>query len=465
MSTSNDIFRVSGSFRDSSGYVFKNGRGEILRTVNSSYLDNYELFQSSGLKDKLIKSKLLIPFKECTGKQFDNSPKNLKVEKIPFISYPYEWSFDQLKDAALLTLKIQKLALKHNMMLKDASAYNVQFHHGKAIFIDLLSFETADDKPWPAYGQFCFHFLAPLALMAKTDIDLNLFLTQFIDGIPLELAAKLLPLRTRFSPGLLLHLFSHAKMQSKHNSSEKSAAKANSSKISVKNKILLAEHLISIIRSFKLHTFKQTEWGDYYNNTNYDDKAFSSKRKIIEETLTDIKPEMTLDIGANTGIFSRLALSNSKLVVAVDIDPVAIDKHYLFLKKEKIANVLPLRINFSNPSPAIGWDNQERESFLSRCNFDLVMALALVHHLAISNNVPLEMLASTLAKTGKHLIIEFIPKEDSQVKILLASRKDVFPDYHVDGFVQAFEKYFKLLKRAPVEGSKRELFLFEVIEK
>ena len=235
MSTSNDIFRVSGSFRDSSGYVFENGSGEILRTVNSSYLDDYELFQSSGLKDKLIKSKLLIPFEECPEKQFDNSQKNLKVEKIPFISFPYEWSFDQLKDAALLTLKIQKLALKHNMMLKDASAYNVQFHHGKAIFIDLLSFETADDKPWPAYGQFCSHFLAPLALMAKTDVDLNLFLTQFIDGIPLELAAKLLPLRTRFSPGLLLHLFSHAKMQSKHNSSKKSAAKANFSKVSVKN--------------------------------------------------------------------------------------------------------------------------------------------------------------------------------------------------------------------------------------
>ncbi len=452
--------RIAGSFRDPSGYVYCTADGEIRRSVLPYYVENFRLFQESGLKEALLEKKYLIPFTVLSANPDPASAATLAVEKIPFISYPYEWSFSQLRDAALLTLRIQLLALQHGMMLKDASAYNVQFQHGRAIFIDLLSFEEAGDKPWAAYGQFCTHFLAPLALMAKTDLDLNLLLTQCLDGVPLELAAKLLPFSARFNLGLFLHLFAHAKMQTKHNDVRQSAAKARQAKISSKAKMLLAEGLLNAVGGLRRPASK-TEWADYYADTNYNDAAFAAKKQLIAEFSQEFSPQRVLDIGANTGVFSRLAAKAGNLVVAADIDPVAVDEHYVYLKKEKVRDILPLRVNLVNPPPAIGWDNLERGSFLQRCDFDLVMALALIHHLAITNNLPLPMLARTLAGIGKYLLIEFVPKEDSQVQRLLASREDIFPDYQLEGFLQAFQQEFTLLRRQAIPESKRELFLFQ----
>src|SRR6185436_4959816 len=189
--------QLSASFRDPSGFLFSRG-GILYRQVNRAYQKEYARLMESGLYEKLVKAGLLIPHVEV-----DQPPavevdalKVIQPDRVPFISYPYEWSFGQLKSAALATLSIQKRALKMGMSLKDASAYNIQFVHGKATLIDTLSFEVYEEgEPWVAYRQFCQHFLAPLALMALKDVRLNQLLRVYIDGVPLDLVSELLPTR------------------------------------------------------------------------------------------------------------------------------------------------------------------------------------------------------------------------------------------------------------------------------
>ena len=209
--------KISSSFRDPSGFLFTKD-GKIYRQINKTYKENYDLLVGSSLLKKLTDNGFLIPHKEVGMNlaQTEQSYKIIQPEKIPFISYPYEWSFSMLKDAALLTLNIQKTALDHDMSLRDATAYNIQFIHGKPILIDTLSFEKFNEKPWVAYKQFCQHFLAPLALMSYVDVELGKLLREYIDGIPLNLATKFLPFKTKIKPGLLIHLHLHASSQQKH---------------------------------------------------------------------------------------------------------------------------------------------------------------------------------------------------------------------------------------------------------
>lgn len=447
-----------GSFRDPSGQVFYQG-DKVFRQVNKSYQEDYDLLLSSGLYDKLVESDLLIKHRESEHEPLDpaDAHKVIEVGKIPLISYPYEWSFSQLKDAALLTLEIQVQAFAHGMVLKDASAYNVQFLKGKPIFIDTLSFEKYETgKPWVAYKQFCRHFLAPLALMAKVDVRLQQLLKQYIDGLPLDMASSLLPVSTWLKPGLLTHIHLHAKSQNKY-AKVTDAKPRPVSQFAFKG---LIQSLQSTINSFSWHP-SGTEWGDYYTFTNYSDESFRQKRKIIESFIDDLEPKSVWDLGANNGLFSRIASSRGILTAAFDIDPVAVEKGYRQVKEEKETHILPLVMDLTNPSPAIGWAHQERRSFLSRSSADMVFALALIHHLAISNNVPLPDLAKFFAGVGKTLIIEFVPKGDSQVNKLLATRKDIFTEYNETGFEKAFSRYFDILKKQTVEGSKRTIYLME----
>src|SRR3989344_836563 len=209
--------RVAASFRDPSGFVFSKN-GVIYRQVNKEYAANYDRLMQSGLYQELVSKNLLIPHEEVRGEKLPAAAHNIiRPEQVPFISYPYEWCFSELKDAALLTLKIQRIALRSGMCLKDASAYNVQFKNGKPILIDTLSFETyRSGAPWVAYRQFCEHFLVPLALMSRSEIRLGGLMRVYPNGIPLDLASKLLPWRSWFSPALFFHLHLHSKSQRKY---------------------------------------------------------------------------------------------------------------------------------------------------------------------------------------------------------------------------------------------------------
>jgi len=447
---------IAGSFRDPSGFLFFQNN-TLYRQVNISYRDDYDQLVQSGLYKHLVEKGFLISHEEINPSSFETSAyKILQPEKIPFISYPYEWSFSQLKDAALLTLTIQQTALKYGMSLKDASAYNIQFYLGKPVFIDTLSFEKySEGKPWVAYRQFCKHFLAPLALMAFRDYRLIQLLRTNIDGIPLELAAMLLPPKTKWMLSLAMHIHWHAKSQIRY--ADKKVTKQQRP-ISKMQFLGLIDNLKSAVKKLKWNPMG-TEWADYYENTNYTDDAIKLKADMVSDYLDAAAPQTVWDLGANNGHFSRIANQKGCTTISFDIDPCAVEKNYRLVKKG-LGTLLPLVLDLTNPSPAIGWNNTERESLIERGPADCAMALALIHHLAISNNVPFEKIAAYFAEICSHLIIEFVPKKDSQVQRLLATREDIFPNYHKEAFEQEFAQYFELQKSQPITGTDRYLYLF-----
>lgn len=441
-----------------------------MRQVNLSYKDNYNFLMSSGLYDSLTAQKKLIAHDEIEQDGQGDFYKIIQPEQIRYISYPYEWSFSQLKDAALLTLDIQLEALNHGMCLKDASAYNIQFHRGRPVFIDTLSFEKyCEGKPWVAYRQFCQHFLGPLALIACRDYRLLRLSRTFIDGVPLDLVSSLLPWRTWARYSLLAHIHLHAKAQQKF---ESVAIKGNSG---VKTKVGRAQldGLIQSLRNaVKSLVWKPstTEWGDYYQDNNYIDSAMQSKEQLVTKFLSEYKPNveeqpLAADFGANTGRFSRLAAQQGYYVLAHDIDEMAVEKNYRRVVEKSEHLILPLVQDLTNPSPSIGWANKERMDFGIRNQVDVGMALAIIHHIAISNNVPLGTVASFFSVLCEYLIIEFVPKSDSQVVRLLSTREDLFPDYNEAEFEQAFSQKFIILEAEKLAGSERTLYMLKRLPK
>ena len=448
----------NSSFRDRSGFLFYY-ENEIYRIINFSYKKQYEKFMNSELYQKLEEKNLIITHSEIENLDIDcDYYKIIKPEKIPFISYPYEWSFSQLKDAALLTLRIQKAAMKYGMTLKDGSAFNIQFHNGHPIFIDTLSFEIYEEgQIWKPYKQFCQHFLAPLALISKKDVRLNLLSKTFIDGIPIDLAAKLLPKTTFGNFGLMAHIHAHAKSQKHY---EDKDAKIKQKTLSKRSFEGLIESLKSSIEKMTWNE-DNTEWGDYYSDTNYTEKSFEEKKQFISLAIDQVKPKLVWDMGANTGVFSRLASTKGIATISYDIDPLAVEKNYLSSSQNSEQNILPLILDLTNPSSGIGWNHDERMSIIQRGPADMVFALALVHHLAISNNVPLNKLAEFFSQISKFLIIEFVPKSDSQVKRLLLTRDDIFENYDEKNFEIEFSKFFKIINSKKILDSERTIYIME----
>lgn len=438
------------SFRDPDGFVFYKDNC-VYRQINASYFPIYYQLKKDKVVESLQKERLLIKHEETYS---DDNKIIIKPEAIPFISYPYEWSFSQLKDAALLTLKLQKSLINSGFSLKDASAYNVQFIGYEPIFIDTLSIEFYKEEPWVAFGQFCKHFLYPLMLMSKVDLRLNNLFKLWINGIPADIVDELLPFNKYFSLTYWFYIKLLNRAQAKH----QSARKKISAHLSKNQLIKLLDGLTNAIKNLKPKG-KSTEWGDYYNFTNYTEEAFAEKKKIVKAFIDEVNPKMVWDLGANNGYFSRLASEENIPTLAFDIDPIAVEKNYRSSKYNKENFLLPLLLDLTNPSSNIGWGNNERVVIERRGQADLCMALALVHHLAIGNNVPFIKIAEFFSKLCNNLIVEFIPKEDSKVQELLLNRKDVFSDYTQENFEKSFSKYFSIQKSIRIEKSLRTLYL------
>lgn len=451
--------REYSSFRDPSGFIFYED-SVLYRQINQSYRQQFEKLTDSGLYEKLVSENLIVKYEYIGQKTEDPAILCvIKPERVPFISYPYEWSFGQLKDAALATLRINRLAADYGMILKDASAYNIQFVKGAPKLIDSLSFDFYEEgKPWIAYGQFCRHFLAPLFLAAQVDIRLLQLMRVYIDGIPIDLASKLLKRGKGF--GVKQHIHWHAKSLSKHSEDGKQPDKLRTARVSRFNYIAMIDSLIRTVDRIQLNAVK-TEWMDYYDATNYSNKALNEKEAIVARLAEQTVCGHVWDLGANDGRFSRIVLAHgAQSVVAFDIDPIAVERNYQKVKNDE-TDILPLILDLTNPSPGIGFANKERLPADKRQKPDCILALALIHHLAISNNLPFEKIAEWLAGLTENLIIEFVPKSDSQVRVLLATRDDIFNNYTQMDFEAVFKVYFDLVKAERVTESERTIYLFK----
>lgn len=451
------------SFRDPAGFVFWH-EGAVYRQVNESYRAEWEFLHKSGLLPALWATGQLVEHAEVSLSLAagPGAIAVLRPERIGTVSYPYEWSFSQLKAAALLTLDVQLKALSAGLSLKDATAYNVQFHKGKAVFIDTLSFERYQEgQPWVAYRQFCQHFLAPLALMARVDIRLSQLLRVHVDGVPLDFASTLLPASSWFSPSLLMHLHLHARSQQKHASNAAIQSPTRAPTVSRAAIEGILDSLRSAVSALDWNP-AGTEWADYYQaNNNYGNEGLRHKAEVVGEMLAKLKPATVWDVGGNTGRFSRIAAKQGASVVTWDVDPACVEANWREVKRANETTILPLLLDLTNPSPGLGWAGTERSPFAARGPVDCVMALGLVHHIAISNNVPLDKIAAFFANITANLLLEFVPKEDSQVVKLLATRADVFPAYHREGLESAFAPYFRVVEAVDIPTTCRTLYRFE----
>lgn len=453
--------RDPSSFRDPSGHIYVES-GVVLRRINPSYFPQFKMLMESGLYAFLSDANMLVKhelIEESTER------KIIRPDQISLITYPYEWCFSQLKDAAILTLSTHLAALNHGMVLKDATAFNIQFVNGKPLFIDTLSFDFYhDNDPWVAYGQFCRHFLAPLLLMKYVAPDLNRLQALYLDGVPLEYASSMLPLKTHFISQIKMNIHMHAKALQKHKekfiSTKKPRLAVSAHKNIIKSMIGFISELDFSIRS---------EWGTYYDFTNYEDDAFKFKEQIVSDWIKKCGTKKLWDIGGNNGHFARLVKESCDLIVCTDIDPVAVDNNYRECRRCNEQSIVPLVVDYTNPPSSLGFDNAERFDFFTRMKklqLDCVLALALIHHLSISNNCSFEMLAGSFNQFADDLIIEFVHPTDSWAEKLLKSKREsrhLFDFYNKENFEAAFCRFYRIVESVAVPSSERTLYLMRSI--
>ena len=449
--------RHPASFRDPAGFVFEQ-EGLFYRQVNQSYAPHYDKLMQSGLYADLVKEKKLLSHTETETVVADPSRwyKTLLPEQLAFISYPYEWCFNQWKDAALLTLAIAKKSISFGLILKDATPFNIQFIGTDPVWIDTLSFETYDEtKPWIAYRQFVECLVAPLLVARHLTPDLQKIMMVYPEGIPLKIVAKLLPLKSRLNLNTLMHIILPSAVAGNKK------AVSNNLPVFNKQKLLnIIDNLNAFVESLKTGN-ESSVWNNYYEETVLSSEYVEEKMILLKQWMQELPVQTVLDVGTNTGYYAQMTAAAGKCTIAVDADTACINRLYETAKKNKLTRLLPLTIDITNPTPAIGWGNQERTAFLSRTRTDLCLALALIHHLAIGRNIGFDQMAELFSTIAPWLIIEFIPKSDPKIRLLLENRADIFDDYNEESFSHAFEKQFAIVKRQALTHTGRIMFLMQ----
>lgn len=447
--------RNTSSFRDPSGYVFVE-ENKVKRIINPIYFEQYKALTDSGFYKTLFEKKYLIPHQEDSK---TDSEISIEASKIPFISYPYEWSFLQYKHAALLTLKIQKLSLENNFTLKDASAFNITFHEGKPIFIDTLSFDFyQENNPWLAYKQFIMHFLGPLVLTKYFGQDHLKTLSQNLEGISLQKLSQLLPFKSYFSPTIVTNIHLLAKYDKKYESDKKTV----NNNLSKASQIKLLDGLYDFISNLSVN--EKTEWDHYYNQINYDEAAYQFKKEVVKDWFLSIKGKTLIDIGGNDGTFSRELKDVAEFIIVADVDPNAVEQNYKLVLKNKEKMILPIVADVLNPSANYGFNNEERFSFIDRVkdsNLDGCLALAVIHHITLSGNIPFSLSAQFFSKMAPNLLIEFPTRGDSWVQFLLDSKREFkshFDFYNEKNFEKEYSVYFEIINKQKIASSERILY-------
>lgn len=451
-----------GSFRDPAGCVFTRD-GKVYRSIFPPGVKDYEAARDKGIFDKLVNAGLLLSHREVDKCGFapEGTVYCLNHPRLPMISYPYEWPFSMLKDAALIHLDAMEVLIPEGFWLRDASTFNVQYDGRGLRLIDTLSVgRRTPESPWAGYGQFCSHFLAPLAIAAYRDIRTLSLWRNYMDGYPLDLASSLLPFKRRYQPRLFIHLNLHARFQ-EFAEGKKFIDKPHSLKKARVTDLALMALVRSLRRTVEGIKWRRTFgiWQDYKKIRPYLEGEVARKSGYVERVVERIRPAVVWDLGGNTGEFSMIAASRGAFVVSIDKDPACTEYLYHRACREKgTGRILPLTMDLANPSPGLGWDGRERLSLKERGSADLVLALALIHHLVFSCNVPLPLIARWFGEITEYLLVEFIPPSDPMVKKLVINRADGQLPYSMDAFRSSFGGLFDFIDQTRLSND-RTLFL------
>jgi SAM-dependent methyltransferase len=449
-----------GSFRDPESRVFYAG-DEVYRALSADGLSDFEALEATGLLDgeRVVGTERASDVAALRGLLVHEPAAVLRHERIPFVSYPYEWTFSMLKDAALLQLDLLLAGLEHDMVLKDSTPYNVQFKGAHPTFVDVGSFERMrEGEPWVGYRQFCMLYLYPLLLQSAKRVPFHPWLRGSIDGIRPSEMRPLMNFRDRFRKGVFTNVILHAKLE------ERYADRPQQVKDEVK-RVFKKELFVANVRKMRKLVARQAwdppegVWTAYGERNSYTDDDAGRKDEFVREVATSRDWKLVWDIGCNNGRYSRIAAEGARTVVAVDADQGPVELLYRDLREAGNERILPLTMNLADPSPGLGWRGLERRSMPDRGKPDLVLALALVHHVAISANVPVKEFIDWLASLGTALVIEFPTREDPMVKKLLAPKRDgLHPDYELGFFERTLKDAFEVERSERLESGTRVLY-------
>ena len=466
-----EIQRESGSFRDPASFVFYH-EGRVFRCVDEATWSCLNDMTKAGLLSRMIEGGLVVATEGSAGGDLPSDIQSilppgtrcLRHRKIQQISYPYEWSFSMLADAALLHLDIQRMLIEKGLALKDASAFNVLFEGCQPVFIDLGSIERpARSDIWFAYGQFCRMFLYPLLAKLHRGMDFRQVFMGSLDGLQVEQAYRMLGFWKSFAPGSFLDVF----MQNLFAGKKVGQATQVGQSLRVEGKTDPAVQLVNLNRlQRKIEGLKKSfrvgsMWSEYGDIRNYSDQAIDEKKRVVREILNQYRPRSVLDVGCNTGEFSFMAAEAGASVMAVDYDHDAVEALYRTAKRKKM-NILPLVADLSNPSPGLGLFCEERQPLLNRVGGEMVFALALIHHLMVTACMPLEAISRLFAQlTETWLVLEYIDPQDGMFRELLAIRKDYFSGFSIEKLEAGLSDHFGVVSRHPLPGGLRTLLVLK----
>ncbi len=454
----------AGSFRDRESRVFYRD-SRVLRALSQPALDDWRALAASSFFDRLQEAGKIVPTRELDSGELDSEELGppwvavLEHERIPYVSYPYEWSFSMLRDAALVQLDLLLAALSEDMVLKDSSSYNIQWRGPKPAFIDITSFERrTEGDPWAGYLQFCQLFLYPLLLTAHRDVPFAPWLRGAIDGITPEECNRLFSWRDRLRPGVLADVYLQAKLHAR-TADKEGHVRQDMRKAGFRKELIVhnVQRLRKIVR--KLAWRRQaSEWSAYAETSSYDRENQTIKETFVARAAAHRPWPLVWDLGANTGVFSRIAAEHADYVVAFDADHLAIEHLYRSLRQDGPGNILPLVSNLADPSPALGWRHRERKALAERPSPDLTLCLALIHHLSLTANVPVAEIVDWLASLSTHLVIEFVTKDDAMVKKLLQNKDDIYDDYEQEVFEKLLGHRFEIVEQETFHDGTRTLY-------
>ncbi len=455
----------AGSFRDRDGRVYRLGE-RILRGLSAGALEDFRRLVSTRFYGRFLEQGKLVGTREVPADELPLPESErgrwaafLEHDRIPVVSYPYEWTFGMLRDAALLQLELIEAAIGEDLTLKDATPYNIQFSAGRPVFIDIPSFEPLPaGAPWAGYRQFCELFLFPLMLQAYKGISFQPLLRSRIDGVDIQTAARLFGLRDRFRAGVLPHVWLQSKLDRRYGDTRQDV------RSELKSAGFHKELILANVRKLRKLVARLdwggegSEWGAYEQFHNYSESDHAAKEAFIDRAVADSDATLVWDVGCNTGQFSRIAARHAQQVVAMDLDPFAVEQLYRENARNGVENILPLVQNVADPSPNWGWRQQERTDLQSRGRPDLVLCLALIHHVVISANVPLEEFIAWLAEMTDGLVIEYVSRSDDKVQTLLRNKEDKYDDYRRENLEQQLERHFSIRNRLELESGNRFLY-------